>query len=181
MKNTYVTRLSGLLFTACLLLGSMPAVAGNAHSNPIVIQEVKHAVSMPLSEIVKIVPPPQFHGWIERKEHGSSIKITKIFNQPDRVTQDESQYLPGVPVTIKLNFDGVDGQNAGGVIPPDTNGAVGESQFVMITNFAYQVYNKTTGKSLLGPTLIHNIWNGFGGQCGTEDGGDPIVLWDKQA
>lgn len=181
MKNTYITRLSGLLFTACLLLGSMPAVAGNARSNPIVIQEVKHAVSMPLSEIVKIVPPPQFHGWIERKEHGSLSKITKIFNEPDRVTQDESQYLPGVPVTIKLNFDGVDGENAGGVIPPDTNGAVGESQFVMITNFAYQVYNKATGKSLLGPTLIHNIWNGFGGQCGTEDGGDPIVLWDKQA
>ncbi len=181
MKAIRAARLQNLLLVACLLLWIIPAAAENVQRNPIVIPEVKHAVSLPLSEIVKLVPPPQFHGWIIRKEHGSLNKITKIYDLPDPVTQDEAQYLPALSITIGLNFDGVDGSTAGGVIPPDTNGSVGDSQFVLITNFAYQVFDKTSGKSLLPPTLIHNIWNGFGGQCGTEDGGDPVVLWDKLA
>ena len=181
MKAASVRKAAYLLLSACLLLWIIPASAENVQNRPIVINEVKHAVSLPLSEIVKLVPPPKFHGWIIRKEHGSANKVTKIFNQPDRVTQDESEYFPALSITLGINKDGVDGQAAGGVIPPDTNGSVGSTQFVLITNFAYQVFDKATGKSLLGPTLIHNIWNGFGGQCGTEDGGDPVVLWDKMA
>ena len=28
---------------------------------------------------------------------------------------------------------------------------------------------------------IHSIWKGFGGQCAVDDGGDPVVLYDKLA
>jgi hypothetical protein len=169
------------LFAASLLLWIIPASAEKVQNNPIVIHEVKHAVSQPLSEIVKTVPPPQFHGWIERKEHDAAPKLTKVFKEPDSVTQDESEYLPSAPIKVGLNKNGVDGKAAGGVIPPDTNGSVGNSQFVLITNFAFEIFEKNSGKKLLGPMLIHTIWNGFGGQCGTEDGGDPIILWDKIA
>jgi hypothetical protein len=168
------------MLAASLLLWIIPASAEKLQNTPIVIHEVSHAVSQPLSRIVKTVPAPMFHGWIVRKEHGSANKVTKIFNEPDSVAQDESEYLPPLSITIGLNKDGMDGVHAGGVIPPDTNGSAGSSQFVLITNFAYQVFDKTTGKSLLGPTLIHNIWNGFA-TCGTQDGGDPVVLWDKMA
>src|SRR4051812_1518859 len=34
--------------------------------------------------------------------------------------------------------------------PPDTNGAIGATQYVQIVNEGYQVFNKTTGASVLG-------------------------------
>lgn len=86
--------------------------------------------------------------------------------------------LPLVGTTAGLNFDGV---GADGVAPPDTNGSVGNSQYVQIVNVEYAVYDKTTGNLLLGPTKIHNIWSGFSGDCASGDGGDPNVLFDKAA
>ena len=171
--------------SSCLLLGVcllsvVPAFAAN-QSKPFVINEIKHSVSQPLGEYLKTVPPIVFHGWIKRKEHGSLNKVTKIYNLPDPVTQDDSDALKNLPITLGFNEDGMDGQAAGGVIPPDTNGAVGDKQFFLITNFAFQIFDKATGKSETQVALIHQIWNGFGGQCGTEDGGDPVVLYDKLA
>jgi hypothetical protein len=181
MKGLCARRAGYSLLSACILMWIIPASAADHRNTPTVINEVKHSVSMPLSEIAKIVPPPQFHGWIVRKEHGSANKVTRIFNEPDPVIQDESEYLPPLSIKIGVNEDGVDGQAAGGVIPPDTNGSVGSSQFVLITNFAFEVFDKTTGKKLLGPLLINTIWKGFGGECESNNGGDPIVLWDKTA
>jgi hypothetical protein len=77
-----------------------------------------------------------------------------------------------------LDFDGI---GADGVAPPDTNGAVGATQFAQVVNVEYAVYDKTSGALLLGPTLIHNIWSGFIGTCANGDGSDPVVLYDKAA
>jgi hypothetical protein len=175
----YVRRVTAhsALWCGIVLSSFAPAFAG---SQPTVTYPAQAGVSQPLSEIAKTTPPPQFHGWIERKEHGSSSKITKVYHLPDPVIQN-SEPQPDLGVTIGFNFDGVDGSQAGGVIPPDTNGAVGDKQFFLITNFAFSIYDKTTGKKEIGPLLIHSIWKGFGGQCGTEDGGDPVVLYDRIA
>ena len=81
-----------------------------------------------------------------------------------------------------LNFDGIPFP---GVVcncaPPDTNGEVGLTQYVQIVNEGYQVFNKTTGASVLGPSAISTIWTGFGGVCETNGDGDPIVLYDQIA
>src|SRR5437868_4132119 len=81
-----------------------------------------------------------------------------------------------------LNFDGIPFP---GVVcncaPPDTNGAVGATQYVQIANEGYQVFNKTTGASVLGPVAISSIWSGFGGVCQSNGHGDPVVLYDKIA
>ena len=65
--------------------------------------------------------------------------------------------------------------------PPDTNGEVGLTQYVQIVNEGYQVFNKTTGASVLGPSGISTIWTGFGGVCETAGQGDPVVLYDQLA
>ena len=104
-----------------------------------------------------------------------------IYNLPDPVIQESSAPLPELDVTVGFNFDGVDGDNAGNVIPPDTNGAVGDTQYFMITNFAFQYFNKSTGKPETSPALINTIFAGFGGQCESDNGGDPVVLYDKVA
>ena len=79
-----------------------------------------------------------------------------------------------------LNFDGMSSA-CGGCVPPDPNGAVGATQYVQIVNVSYQVFNKTTGGSVLGPLAITSLWSGFGGVCSSSGFGDPVVLYDKIA
>jgi N-acetylneuraminic acid mutarotase len=88
---------------------------------------------------------------------------------------------PKMPAT-GLNFEGIDfpGVNCD-CAPPDTNGQVGDNQYVQIVNTGLQVFNKTTGASELGPISIESIWSGFGGVCENQGGGDPVVLYDQMA
>src|SRR5205807_6378204 len=81
-----------------------------------------------------------------------------------------------------LNFDGIPFPGvACNCAPPDTNGEVGATEYVQIVNEGYQVFNKTTGASLLGPSGITTLWSGFGGVCQTNGSGDPVVLYDQIA
>ncbi len=102
-------------------------------------------------------------------------------DSPDEVVQDQHVSAPSIPAPI-LNFDGIPFP---GVVcncaPPDTDGEVGLTQYVQIVNEGYQVFNKTTGASVLGPVGISSIWGGFGGVCETAGHGDPIVLYDQLA
>ncbi|HEX7516731.1 MAG TPA: hypothetical protein VF345_05535 [Chthoniobacterales bacterium] len=88
---------------------------------------------------------------------------------------------PSLPATI-LNFDGIPFPGVGcNCAPPDTNGAVGQTQYVQIVNEGYQVFNKATGSSVLGPKSIASVWTGFGGLCETSGHGDPVMLYDHLA
>jgi hypothetical protein len=58
---------------------------------------------------------------------------------------------------------------------------VGATQYVQIVNEGYQVFNKTTGASVLGPVGITSVWTGFAGVCSTGGAGDPVVLYDRIA
>jgi hypothetical protein len=112
-------------------------------------------------------------------------------SQSDPVAQQLTAPLSGV--STGLNFDGQsaqDNRNLFGFafVPPDTNGAVGATQFVQMVNVTIAVYDKSSGALQLGPKAIHTLWTGFGGLCefggGTPtfaDGGDPVVLYDHLA
>src|SRR5882672_7937255 len=81
-----------------------------------------------------------------------------------------------------LNFDGIAFPGVScNCAPPDTNGEVGATQYVQIVNEGYQVFNKTTGASQLGPLGIQTIWTAFGGVCETTGDGDPVVIYDQLA
>ena len=104
---------------------------------------------------------------------------------PDSVLQQTVATAPSMfaPVT-SLNFDGI-GQGvfgfSVGVAPPDTNGAVGATQYVQWVNLSFAVFNKSTGALVKGPVAGNSLWSGFGGGCETSNSGDPIVTYDKQA
>jgi hypothetical protein len=88
---------------------------------------------------------------------------------------------PNIPVPIRT-FDGIPFPGVGcNCAPPDPNGAVGLTQYVQIVNEGYQVFDKATGNSVLGPRSISSIWTGFGGVCETGGSGDPVVLYDHLA
>lgn len=67
--------------------------------------------------------------------------------------------------------------------PPDTNGAVGPTQYVQWVNASFVILDKTTGQPVSGggPFLGNTLWSGFGGSCQTNNDGDPIVMYDQKA
>jgi hypothetical protein len=73
------------------------------------------------------------------------------------------------------SFDGV---SFNGYYPPDPNLSVSDTQIVQTTNVQFAVYDKT-GIPLKGPVAINSLFSSLGGLCGSTNGGDPIVLWDK--
>ncbi|HYY13617.1 MAG TPA: hypothetical protein VE758_04215, partial [Chthoniobacterales bacterium] len=88
---------------------------------------------------------------------------------------------PSIAATLS-NFDGIPFPGVGcNCAPPDTNGAIGKTQYVQIVNEGYQVFDKSNSASLLGPNSISSIWTGFGGACEFYGNGDPVVLYDQLA
>lgn len=90
----------------------------------------------------------------------------------------------GTPnATIGANFDGVgvgiNSTYADCCAPPDTNAAVGATQVVEWVNLDVAVFDKN-GVLLMGPIAGNSIWSGFtGGNCGTNNDGDPVVKYDQ--
>jgi hypothetical protein len=109
----------------------------------------------------------------------------KPANEPDMVHQQTAPLAPATHApAIGLGFEGL-GNGALGftpnAAPPDTNGAVGATQYVQWVNESFAVFNKSTGALIAGPTAGNSLWSGFGGGCQNNNDGDPIVTYDKAA
>lgn len=104
---------------------------------------------------------------------------------PDSVIQGPNSLLAFAGLNIPspiLNFDGIVYPGVScNCAPPDTNGEVGATQYVQMVNEGYQVFNKSTGASQLGPSGITTLWSGFGGVCQNNGSGDPVVMYDQLA
>jgi hypothetical protein len=157
------------------------AAAGAQSPKPIVI----HSVYNDISPAMRDVEPWPVRN-VQEHEAAENPKISTGLHKdmPDLVIQKGSllgQLAPSIPAPI-LSFDGIPFP---GVIcncaPPDTNGEVGQTQYVQIVNEGYQVFDKTTGNSIFGPASIESIWTGMGGVCETSGNGDPVVLYDQIA
>lgn len=160
-----------------ILVGSLPvslvpAVAQGTASSMFVVSELKHAISPPLRNLARPVVNSAATQMLPRLSTGPAI----TGSQPDAVAQALSGSAP--PVGVLLNFQG---QSSDHPVPPDANLAVGTAQAVQIVNVTFAVYDKQKGALVLGPTQIHSIFTALGGLCGTTDGGDPVVLFDKLA
>jgi hypothetical protein len=102
---------------------------------------------------------------------------------------DSSVGLASGPSGVGLSFEGVSQNDVRALhsnfslIPPDTMGAVGASQFMETSNGAYAIYNKTTGalESKIGDGAF---WLAAGGSESATLGngfsnGDSRILYDK--
>jgi len=146
----------------------------------VVVHSSHNDVSAPLREMATWpLLPAREH---EAPENPKIGIVRASGSRPDTVVQNRfmnnllGNVIPG------LNFDGIPFP---GVVcscaPPDTDGYVGLTQYVQIVNEGYQVFDKATGNSVLGPASIRSLWAGFGGVCETGGNGDPVVLYDKMA
>jgi hypothetical protein len=90
--------------------------------------------------------------------------------------------VPGKSIEgIGNNFTGPQGAFAVNTAPPDTTGAVGDTQYVQWVNASFAVFNKNTGAVELGPVPGNRLWTPLGGHCATDNDGDPVVQYDKIA
>ena len=72
--------------------------------------------------------------------------------------------------------------------PPDNDGDVGRRYYAQMNNISFEIFDKRTGDSVLGPLPNVAIWSSAVDQngdplsiCGKNNDGDPIVLYDHQA
>jgi hypothetical protein len=155
------------VFLALLALSVNSTTARAAEANqspkPIVIYSVHNDVSPAMRDVD---PWPDVR--VQEHEAAANWRVWtgSHKDQPDLVVQKGTllgQLAPSIPAPI-LTFAGIPYP---GVVcscaPPDTNGEVGATQYVQIVNEGYQVFDKATGTSVLGPSSISSVWTGFGG------------------
>jgi uncharacterized repeat protein (TIGR01451 family) len=151
-------------------------------------KNVRHDVSPALRDLVKASPELP-----EKKPHEAE-EVRRIplpdglkpASEPDSVLQRTATAAPeSLAPTVINNFDGIGQDVPAGFspccAPPDTNGAVGLTQYVQWVNLSFAVFDKTTAKITLGPALGQTLWAGFGSDCEISNDGDPIVVYDKLA
>ena len=173
--------LSGPFGTKSLAQG-----AGNAGADSVQVGVSYHNdVSLPLREM-----PPWSESDLRRGGDRDANENPKVpyrhIDSLDPVVQNvhaSALGFPGVNIPLPIRtFDGIPFPGVGcNCAPPDTNGAVGLTQYVQIVNEGYQVFDKATGNSVLGPNSISSIWSGFGGVCQSGGKGDPVMLYDHLA
>ncbi|HEY1615588.1 MAG TPA: hypothetical protein VGF97_18055 [Rhizomicrobium sp.] len=176
MQPTTMLSCASALVLACLMFEATEAQAQDNSPGPIVQYDARHDLSQPLRDMARLAGR-NTHRRSEMPEPEHNWSLPKGPAGEDTAVQDV--YLPKVHTMKVLGFDAVreDQQNAQ---VPDTNGAIGSTQFVEITNFDYAVYDKSGGV-VLAPTNTNTIFSGFGGRCQGTDPGDPVVIWDKLA
>jgi hypothetical protein len=170
----------GILLLTCSVL---PAI-GQVQST---LTDVHHDVSRPLRDLASTAPA---EATVAPRE-AEPVRLIPIppgvkpAGDPDPVLQRTSADAPTLLApTPGLNFEGLGTGIPNFLIagaPPDTNGAVGLTQYVQWVNTSFAVFDKTTGAITLGPVVGNSLWQGFGGNCETNNDGDPIVLYDKLA
>jgi len=177
MTTTRGAILRNSFFAACWLTMVIPVAAQQIQTEPLVSYEIEHDVSLPVSYLAQIAPKPK-RGVAEMIE--PKRRREPIVGLPGEDAAVQQAYLPSVHTTQILNFEGIR-EDQGNDEVPDTNGAVGASQFVEITNYDFEVFDKATAKVILPPTNANTIFAGFEGSCSGTDTADPVVLWDKLA
>ena len=142
---------------------------------------VGHSLKNDVSRPLRLLPRKPFG---RAPLHEASPNPRPVLSPRRRVVDGARQtqtFATKMPATT-LNFDGIVSPGVSCFCaPPDTNGEVGLTQYVQMVNTGFQVFDKATGASLLGPLDINTVWSGFGGLCAGPSLGDPVVVYDQLA
>jgi hypothetical protein len=182
---TAATGSAAILVTVAALFvgiaGAAPRHATQTSANP----EVESAVHQDVSPALAGIAPQRQSSGVQRDRPLRLLPVPHGANaQPDGAVQTSAG--PTVSTTAVLTFPGIGDtsntpSNPCNCAPPDTNGAVGATQYVQWVNSAFAVYNKSTGAPVYGPAAGNTLWKGFGGGCELNNDGDPVVQYDKAA
>ena len=183
-KNTAKLALSHLVFgLIAALLSFHPIVDADEPQG-----EAKRDTSPALGQTAKEIQERKAAGMrdalVIHKEHRvRPVPLPKKKNAPATALKAPVAKPQKLDASPGVQFEGV-GKGLNYTIehaPPDTNGTVGENDYVQWVNEAFAVFDKKTGAVKLGPADGNALWKGFGGNCEHFNDGDPITLYDKAA
>ena len=137
-------------------------------------------ISPPLRDITPVFSPDVAPREIPERATGLEGPLGPQDAHEDLQTLQTLQTESGlsmIPGPI-VSFNGP--PNISNVSPPDPVGDVGPDHYVAMSNLSFQIFDKA-GNSLYGPAFNNTLWASFGGDCETDNAGDPIVLYDQIA
>ena len=179
-------RARGFLVALCVVAPALAAVAATSSlaapaagaGRPEVTAAVRHDVSPALRDM-----PSKGRSAILHERPSRPLPIAPSTGAPDTAVQTSAG--TAIAAASGLTFAGVGNGDYGfapNAAPPDTNGAVGATQYVQWVNESFAVFNKSTGSIAAGfPKAGNTLWAGFGGGCEANNDGDPIAQYDKAA
>jgi len=164
-----------LMLTILLAITAAQASAQSSAPTPAVSYPESFAVSPRLSDIhegsgpaelkVRARRPLPFHGAAAGAQHASDRALQT--SAARRLDVRENPDFPGA------------GEN--GAIPGDPNIAVGPNHVVQVVNSEIAVFYKNGGIYPGYPKQLGSLWSAMGGNCATQNAGDPVVQYDKLA
>ena len=118
----------------------------------------------------------------EQNREGATHGIDAAIQNSYRTNSVTAEPLIAAP---ENSFDGLSSDDNAAVLgvrylPPDTVGDVGPNHYVQAVNTLVRVYSRT-GTPLTPAFLMSQLFSVLGAPCGTNDDGDPIVLYDQAA
>jgi hypothetical protein len=169
----------------------MPAAAGAAPALPAPVEVLAAArVRTSTVPVRNFLPVVNLGGRETRPIRlNPNILVNLAPPAPDPALQSTTTF-PARQTPPGVNVDGVsqgfkrrpqDPPLAVGTMPPDTVGAVGTTQFVQWVNTTFVIFNKATGAAEIGPFPGKLLFTELGGNCASNNDGDPVVQFDKMA
>ena len=164
-----------------------PPAAGNVWRRPYTLPVIGPRLSRRVVDLPPAVQQPIVGGEaseVNKPRH--EALFDENGNRFGTMAPKVDDYLAGPAAISSANrTPGLNQQFAGignvtGVLPPDTEGAVGPNHYVHVVNSAFAVFNKT-GTQLTTTANTNTLWAGFGGPCQTDNSGDAIFLYDEEA
>ena len=158
--------------------GTSTAAVPQGSGGPVSTPAVHHDTSRPLRDM----PQGSTNRVPDRVRENRHLPLS-----PGRGSDGALQVASGAPAAASTpaGFAGVGNGDYGfapNAAPPDTNGAVGATQYVQWVNESFAVFDKTTHAIAPGfPKTGNTLWAGFGGGCETNNDGDPVAQYDKAA
>ncbi len=142
---------------------------------------LSRAAEQSRSKPVNPGPPREIPNY--RGQGGPTIDFDP--NVPDPILQN---VVGSSAAVAGVGFPGTDNATNGTLLgfrvaPPDTDGEIGGASgqyFVQMINLLTTVFDNN-GNVLTGPFASNAIWANIGGNCQSNNQGDPIVLYDEQA
>ncbi|HVF05644.1 MAG TPA: hypothetical protein VNA20_12455 [Frankiaceae bacterium] len=178
-------RRQAVLVAAAVLAATVPVTA-SAVKAPVavprvgVFQSVHNDTSRPLRDLVRL-PVVRRPGTIVQEPVRTPVEQGPFTYDP---VLQKAEAAAVTPATTVRNFEGIGADYPGytpNAVPPDTAGAAGRTQYVQWVNLSIAVFDKRTGKALVGPAPGNSVFAEFGGECEQRNDGDPIVNYDRFA
>lgn len=161
-----------------------PIEVGSSRTNPYLIDMEGPVLSVPARElpvVVDEIPVPEADEVNPLRHESMFDENGNLFGTTEPKVEDplasRASAGGGMPA-LAVEFEGIN--NINGVLPPDTEGAVGPNHYVQVVNLSFAIYSKT-GSLIAGPFNTNTLWAGFGGPCQTFNNGDAIFMYDQPA